>query len=488
MADDTAINLLNQGSLPASIAGGNLPVTGGASIPSQNSGVSGIPSVPAGYGKDPRVQMAIQEAQQQQATQDDIAKRKQAEMAPINQDIQKKTDDLGKMAETGPEKVALPENTARHLDQKQLSDSFSSFMALGALAGLLSKAPMTAALNNMTGAIKGVQEGDEQQYQQHYKEFQQNYQKAVDINKEKLEEYTKVFNNNKMSLDEKIRQSAQIANKYGDELVRAEASRQNYKGIQSALDASMKSMEHANDKKQELDHWHQEHEDKMKEHADALAHQQFQLDETKRFHDAEINHWATEAVNKSAAAGELKGVPPKTQTEFRGNAQIVDELGKMKDILSDPELAKKVRDYGIEQKLTPNSGLGLLRDHTMSGLTDDQKDKMNTYFMLDSRYRAGEFDKGGIQMTKIKQQILDPIYQLGGGYDPSNLIKRADESAKEFTQLNKNLLAEYPQFSNVEKRMEEAKKGTSSTINAIQTKVIGGVTYHQLPDKSWVSE
>jgi hypothetical protein len=56
----------------------------------------------------------------------------------------------------------------------------SLMMVVGALAGRSTMQPMTAALNNMTGVMKGIQEGDKQMYDMHKKQFDENYKLAMD--------------------------------------------------------------------------------------------------------------------------------------------------------------------------------------------------------------------------------------------------------------------------------------------------------------------
>ena len=438
----SAINQLSQGNLPPSIAGGTLPPT----APS-------TPPLPAAVAQDPRVQAAQAQAAQANAEQDDILKRKQNEMAPLNADIAQQGQKLNDLAAKGPDQQALPQNDAKHLDQKQLSDAFSSFMTLGALAGLLSKTPMTAALNNMTAAINGVKAGDQEQYDRSYKEFQQNYQKAIDANKAKLDEYNRIFANSKISLDEKIREAGQVANKYGDELVRAEARNNNYKGVQQAIDASVKSQEQAQQHKETLD---MEHQRLGAEYARIAQEKQNHIDqqeETKRFHDMEAEHWKAEAAAKIPPS-ELRGVPPKAQQEYRGNDKLVGDLQGMKEALSDPVVAERIRNHGLRSNIPLVGNSSSERDYAMQGLTDEQKDKMQNYFTLESLYRAGEFDRGGIQMTKVKREILDPIYKVGGGYNTQNISRAIDANIPQFQHMNKTLEAEYPALQKVGERLK----------------------------------
>lgn len=445
----SALSQISQGSLPPSIAGG-------------------VPALPPAVAQDPRVQSAQAQAAKTDAEQDDIFKRKQAEMEPLNADIAQKGKDLSAMAAKGPDQQALPENTAKHLDPKQLSDAYSSFMTLGALAGLLSKTPMTAALNNMTAAINGVQAGDQAQYDKSYKEFQQNYQKAIDANKAKLEEYNRIFANSKTSLDEKIREAGLVANKYGDELVRSEARNNNYKGVQSVIDASVTSQEKAQQHKDTLDMEHQRLgvewarvAAEKQNHADTVAHQNAQLAEETRFHNLETDHWKAEAAAK-VPPSELKGVPPKVQQEYRGNDKLVGDLRGMKEVLADPVVADHIRNYGLRSN-APGGSSAAARDFTMQGLTDEQKDKMQKYFTLESLYRAGEFDKGGIQMTKVKKEILDPIYKVGGGYNAQNISRAIDSNLPEFERMNKKIEAEYPALQKVGERLRAVDAPAAAT-------------------------
>ena len=465
---DSAIDLINQGSLPPSIAGGAAPVTAPpVQQVGQNTKPVGMPAIPAKYAKDPSVQMALKQQQEDDRVrqeQVDILKQKAAADETAGAEETAARKDLIAEGEKGPVKTPMPENIAKHLDPQQLTDQYTAFMTLGAIAGLLTRQPMTAALNNMTAAIDGIQKGDMDQYERNYKEWQTNYKVATEKNKAALEEHQRIMDNKKLSLDEKMAEHKLVDLKYGNQANIAVASKRDYNGYMKALESSRTAQDKAEEK----------------------AIEWGKLNEEIRWHDMQQKEKLRKDELMIVGRNELKNVPNKVQQEFQGNERIYDELGDMGDILSDPTLSKRIRTYGLEGKFVPDVAKGILRDNTLEGLDDEKKSKLNKYFMLESRYRAGEFDKGGIQMTKIKQQILDPIYQVGGGYNAENILRRIDESKGEFRQLNDDLALQYPQFNAIETRFTQSRnKNMKMPPGVIKTKTIGGNTYHQKQNGDW---
>ena len=146
----------------------------------------------------------------------------EAAAAPRKQDLQTQRDtaaaDVKKSLTDGPKVTPLPENKAQHIDPKQLNETASMMMTLAGLAGLMTRRPMVNALTNMTAAMKGLQAGDEEQYQRSYKEFIDNYKKATDQNAANVKEYDRIIKSKEMSLTEKDRAIRDYAKQVGDEV------------------------------------------------------------------------------------------------------------------------------------------------------------------------------------------------------------------------------------------------------------------------------
>ena len=154
------------------------------------------------------------------AFEKDLNRRQDVATAPLKADIEKSSQEISKIAEKPPETLPLPVNAAKHVDQKELMNSAQVFMVLGALGGLFMRQPMTAALGNMTAAMKGVQEGDAQQYDRAMAEFKTNFDTAMKRNKQLLDERQQILSDKSLSLTQKINQLKLKDIEYGVEYSR----------------------------------------------------------------------------------------------------------------------------------------------------------------------------------------------------------------------------------------------------------------------------
>lgn len=176
------------------------------------------------------------------------------------------------------ESVPLPENTAQHLDPKQLSEAASIWMTLGAFAGLLTRTPMTDALGNMTAAMKGAQEGDMAQFKQHYDAWDSSFKKAMSTNKDMLAKKKEILDDIKLSLTEKEHRLKLVDSEYGSIPQRMETSfLRRTKAIDSQIAMTDKSEQAADKIRESVDKRMQAHADK-----------QSQIQMTKDFHDQSL--------------------------------------------------------------------------------------------------------------------------------------------------------------------------------------------------------
>lgn len=202
------------------------------------------------------------------AARADLSKQRDAEMAPIERSVKDAAGTIDRLAGTPTQQIPLPENAAKHLDPKQLNDAASAFMTLGALAGLLSRQPMTAALNNMTAAMKGVQEGDAEQYDRSYKEFTTNYDKAMKTNKAMLDEKEKVLKDTQLSLTARMEQMRLIDVKYGNI---GKDMKGSFDSRMKLFEAQRKATQHAEDQREKIDLAHERMTQARQMHEDSMA-------------------------------------------------------------------------------------------------------------------------------------------------------------------------------------------------------------------------
>ena len=164
------------------------------------------PAAPPAVIPDPAQALGQQQAdiKENQAAQADLDKQRDAELDPARKLIQAKADDLSGDLNKPPPKFKPPVDTSRHMDPHEMADAASIFMTLGALGGLFMRQPMTAALGNMTAAMNGVMEKDQQQFDESTKKFKENFDQAMKIHEQVVKERQDIINDKKLDLTTKM--------------------------------------------------------------------------------------------------------------------------------------------------------------------------------------------------------------------------------------------------------------------------------------------
>ena len=142
----------------------------------------------------------------------------------------------------------LPKNMAQHIDPKEMNDTAQAFMTLGALLGLASRQPLTAALGNMTAAMKGVQEGDAAQYDKAMQEYKVNTEAAEKQAKATMKKIDDALNDKNLDLTARLQRVRLIEAEAGGPL---RGMDQSYKTTMEMLKSkrqALKDFEEANSK------------------------------------------------------------------------------------------------------------------------------------------------------------------------------------------------------------------------------------------------
>lgn len=107
--------------------------------------------------------------------------------------LQQSTSDQAKQLESEvtpmPKPPAQQQGQAGGVDLKAHVELFSFMMLLSALSARSTSAPLTAAMNNMTASLKGMQSGNATIQQQQNAEMWKNYDAAMEQHKASLEKY-----------------------------------------------------------------------------------------------------------------------------------------------------------------------------------------------------------------------------------------------------------------------------------------------------------
>lgn len=363
-----------------------------------------LPKTVTDLGFDPA---AMAQLDQTRAAGQDIQKRWDTERAPAEQAVNQAAQQLQGAVDSPAQQVPVPTNNAHHMNPKELTDSAQSFMTLGALAGLLTRRPMTSALKNMTAAMKGVQEGDDHQYKVAYDAYKTDFDKAMATNKQMLDEKEKVVKDRNLSLTSRESQLHLIDLKYGNEVGR---NTKTYKEQLGLIESQQKASQHAADLAARL----QEHHDNLIEHDED---RRSRLAQAQEFHDDLKHHWDETAARMKekdtaktdpqtrrilnsveSVAGDLRSLVDRpitsssgffgqhhsTTTIFgAGQAALANALGSQDVQIYNTEIAGLGRSLATIESSGAASGLvglsGLVNDQVMLKLNDTQMTKLHKF-------------------------------------------------------------------------------------------------------------
>lgn len=107
--------------------------------------------------------------------------------------------------------------------------AFGSAMALiGAIGSRFMHVPAEAAMNAFSGAIKGYKEGNQQLFENSYKEWEANTKKTIENNKIITDEYREILANRQFGIEDMKTRMLLAATKYQDALQMEAAKRGDY--------------------------------------------------------------------------------------------------------------------------------------------------------------------------------------------------------------------------------------------------------------------
>jgi hypothetical protein len=446
-------------------------------------------SLPKSISADPVMGMVMKSNTDYNASIDDINKRKSEALAPVNKDIENSSKEISSMSEKGPDLVATPENKAKRMDAGSMAQAFSVFMALGALAGKSTKAPMTAALNNMTGALKGLQEGDEEQYKKATDEFNNNFAKAAATNKARIDEYNRIFAAKNTTIAEKIRQADLISKQYGDELTALNLKSGNLKDVFSNIRASENLQQKAEFHVDEMGRFDADRKERAAEHASTLA-------ETSIFHNAEQEHWKEQSSMRTGTLEyklaevsklEDQGVLTKEEAQKRKDTLISGtrgaKLGEERSAMQ--SISLNIANKKIEELQSKGQKMPLLGDIHIGGdgiasavgrygikreLTPDEQ-MMVTAAQVYAE-AAGHLESGArLTQSAFDRVVRQYLPQPGDSTEVSNLKSKFRSALSQGAKVLSGPLAG---------KMDGTSDPASAAQGAAESKTINGVTYQKV--------
>ena len=237
------------------MVGLTLPKSIGADLPA-------LPFSNTGSVQDLRTKMSEAERQASEAStkatqagerEATLRKEKSADYAPVMEKMGKRIEE--EQRKTVAPLEALPELQQTQISPEQTKEAFTTFLTFAMLGGALTRQPMLAAMNSMTAAMKGWQEGDTARTKAELESFDRNFKIAQAKRSGQIEERKAAYEKYKGDTQGLELAEKQIALKYEDQIAAELARKGDFNALSKHYDSLAKNYEtaihHANQVEQQ---------------------------------------------------------------------------------------------------------------------------------------------------------------------------------------------------------------------------------------------
>lgn len=237
------------------MVGLTLPKSIGADLPA-------LPFSNTGSVQDLRTKMSEAERQASEAStkatqagerEATLRKEKSADYAPVMEKMGKRIEE--EQGKTVAPLEALPELQQTQISPEQTKEAFTTFLTFAMLGGALTRQPMLAAMNSMTAAMKGWQEGDTARTKAELESFDRNFKIAQAKRSGQIEERKAAHEKYKGDIQGLELAEKQIALKYEDQIAAELARKGDFNALSKHYDSLAKNYEtaihHANQVEQQ---------------------------------------------------------------------------------------------------------------------------------------------------------------------------------------------------------------------------------------------
>lgn len=305
------------------------------------------------------------------------------------------------------------------MSEQETTDALQTMFAFAALGGMMTRAPMTAAMNAFAGGMKGMVEGDRIRFDREKAEFDRNLRVAQTSNSQALQKYRAAMEKHKGDLNAALQEIQLEAAAHNDTVTGAMARANDIKGTISRLQSMQKS---------EMD----------MQKLEMRLNSQWQMftarmDMEQKKLDAKTNHQkfmeqAQEKRNTALAAAKEKSakLPLDEQKKYDARADLKVDAEEVIHLL---------------KQLPDSAGLKTaLPDALLSWYDTEGIPLRSALARLQANYSFGQ---GGKALTVTEKQILGPVSEWRG--KPADaLLLQSQELVKAIDRGNADLLARYP--------------------------------------------
>lgn len=161
---------------------------------------------------------------------DDIFKRREAELAPIEKEVTQSMEQI--KATKAPEFRPLPEAKPPAIfDKDKMKVFIPAVILMTAVGALASRKHFAGAMTALAGFTHGYQKGREMEINHYWSEYQANMDAAIRTNQQMMQEYQLALTEARTNLEMGMMKWKMTAQKYGDEVAAREAQQKGYMGM-----------------------------------------------------------------------------------------------------------------------------------------------------------------------------------------------------------------------------------------------------------------
>jgi len=226
----------------------------------------------------------------------------------LGADYAKASEDTAKWAgENVPKKFDYADFKPQPINREDMNAIGAIMMGFALLGSRNSSAPMVVAGNALAGALQGYKEGNAAKFEQDYKTYKQNFDKALRTHEDEMTQYKEILNAKNMDLSAKMRRIELLAKGHNNIKVATAAATHNLQLLDKEMQGQLKMVDNARNRSEK-------HVEFMQREADRVEQMRIQqehfheMEGLQRERNQEMSEWhKTQAEMKAGGGGGLQG-------------------------------------------------------------------------------------------------------------------------------------------------------------------------------------
>lgn len=330
-----------------------------------------------------------------------------AEKSKVRTEGADRLEGIRAQAPAAPVLQQVPE-TYQHkgISSEDMTGHMQTMFALAAIGGMMTRKPMTTAIQAFSGALKGLQQGDALIYKRGAEDFDRNMKIALAKNQEAVQSYQLAMSKNQGDLAAAMQQITLDAAAHGDTMTAAIARKGDANAMIKHIQAMVQSDQQARMTLSRLDQQHQETMARLNQSAAHDAQMASQFQQTLQQRDRQFNatqERLTAADRRKSEAAASGGKPAASIVQhYQNSNQLVKSADKIRAFLQDPAIAAAVDQNQLAPILFEGTDSNIIKQFLLRpNIPENIKPLLNEVINIRNRvYRdqSGQAVTGGEAM------------------------------------------------------------------------------------------